>query len=99
MCSERGSRERLQAGRKKAAIELAAGGITEANPKEESVDGSDSETHNSRSRRTTKASKPAAQTGGVWPPVVRARGSRPATDVAEDSAYSNSVFDRLGLLP
>ena len=80
-------RAQLRAEREKAAGEVAAGGDTAADPKEDSIDGSDAETHNLRSCKTTKSSKPAAHTRGVWPSVVRTRGSRPTAGVAEDSAH------------
>ena len=78
---------------------MAAVDATVADQEEDSADGSEAETRNPRSRMNTKASKPAARTRGAQPPMVRGGGSHPVADIAEDSAQSGSVFDRLGALP
>ena len=62
---------RLQAEQKKAAVEVAASGTTEADPKEDSAHGSDAETCNPHNPRTTTVRERAARTRGAWPPVVR----------------------------
>ena len=75
-------RAQLQAERRKAAAEVAAGGTTEADPEESA----DALAHHHRNWRTIMVCEPGAHTGGVRSLVVQARGSRPAADIANGSA-------------
>ena len=83
-------RARFQAEQREAATGVAAGGTTEANPEAE-AGGSGAPVQNPSSRRTTTVREPAAHTEGVRSLVVRAEGSRPAADVAEDLARTKGA--------